>query len=93
MSLGALIGHRWRRRNPGPIAERTGTLLASGMIVGESLFGVALAALIVASGRDEPLAIAGDNWAPAATLIGCALFAATLWALYRWAARAAGRIA
>ncbi len=37
-------------------AERRGTLLASGLIVGESLIGVLLAAVIGLSGKDAPLA-------------------------------------
>ena len=38
-------------------AERLGTLVASGMIVGESLFGVLNAGLIVAFSSDAPIAL------------------------------------
>ena len=44
--LGAFIGYlynRWAKRAPNPaFAERLGVLMATGLIVGESLFGVAL---------------------------------------------------
>lgn len=47
-------------------AERRGTLFAAGLIVGESLVGVAMAFVIVASvtsgGSDAPLAIDLANW-------------------------------
>jgi uncharacterized oligopeptide transporter (OPT) family protein len=49
--LGAVVGH-WQPADaaiPGPgTAGRLGTLVASGLIVGESLFGVLNAGLIVA---------------------------------------------
>ncbi|CAM5786229.1 oligopeptide transporter, OPT family [Castellaniella caeni] len=61
-------------------AERKGTLFASGLIVGESLVGVVLAIVIVASvasgGSDAPLALAGAGFAPVATLIGLLAFVA-----------------
>src|SRR5690606_33162992 len=60
--------------------ERTGTLFASGLIVGESLVGVVLAIIIVGStaagGSDTPLAIAGPAFAPIATGIGLLAFLA-----------------
>ena len=34
-----------------------GTLLATGLVVGESLLGVIYAAIIVAANKEEPLAI------------------------------------
>lgn len=61
-------------------AERRGTLFASGLIVGESLVGVALAMIIVASvgagGSDAPLALAGPEFADTAKLIGLAALVA-----------------
>jgi hypothetical protein len=59
-------------------------LLASGLIVGESLIGVALAALVVFSGREAPLALAGPAFADAAVWIGGTAFAAIGMALYAW---------
>ena len=46
-------------------AEERGLLLASGLIVGESLMGLLLAALIGFSGHDAPLALVGEGFAPA----------------------------
>ncbi len=93
MTLGAVSIHFWEKRHTDEPTRRTGTLLASGFIVGESLFGVALAGLIVASGQDEPLALVGDSFAGPATLIGIALFVGTLVALYRWAGKAGSKLA
>ncbi len=55
-------------------AERRGTLLASGLIVGESLVGVALAAVIGLSGKEAPLALAGEGFAVTAQWLGLAVF-------------------
>ena len=85
--VGAIIGDwymRWAKRSPDPArAEQLGTLVASGMIVGESLFGVALAGLIVAFSKDAPLGLVPDNF-PAANWIGFAAFSVLIIVLYRW---------
>jgi OPT oligopeptide transporter protein len=64
--LGAISGwlyQRWIARQPyAPIARRLVVLLASGLIVGESLFGVLLAGLIVITNKATPLAVVGDNF-------------------------------
>jgi putative OPT family oligopeptide transporter len=75
----------WAATRPnGEIAKRLGVLLASGFIVGESIFGVILAGIIVASGKGEPLAVVGDSFATAAIWIGAAAFIAVVYGLYRW---------
>lgn len=56
-------------------ANRRGVLIASGLIVGESLVGVVMAAIIGASGTDAPLAIAGEEFARTASFLGLAVFA------------------
>ncbi|MFY2835468.1 OPT family oligopeptide transporter [Achromobacter xylosoxidans] len=56
-------------------ANRRGVLIASGLIVGESLVGVVMAAIIGASGSDAPLAIAGEEFARTASFLGLAVFA------------------
>ncbi|WP_207485668.1 OPT family oligopeptide transporter [Arenibaculum pallidiluteum] len=56
--------------------RRRGVLLASGLIVGESLFGVLLAAVIGATGSQEPLALVGPGFAATATWLGTAAFIA-----------------
>lgn len=50
-------------------------LIASGLIVGESLVGVVMAAIIGAAGTDAPLAIAGEEFARTASFLGLAVFA------------------
>ena len=88
ISLGAIVGwlfNRYvgRREN----LRRLGVLLASGMIVGEGILGVVLAALVVFSGNPAPLAVTGPGFAPQALWLGFVVFAvAGLWC-YRWAAR------
>ena len=85
--VGAVVGHWYnkrtsRTRNP-ERAERLGVLVASGMIVGESLFGVVNAGLIVASSNDAPLALVPGDFA-LANAIGTITFIALVVALYRW---------
>ncbi|MGZ3497200.1 MAG: OPT family oligopeptide transporter [Vulcanimicrobiaceae bacterium] len=89
--VGALCGYFYNRWADGtPFAARAknlGVLLASGLIVGESLFGVLLAGIIVASGKESPLAIAGDSFQTAATAIGTIAFVLVTLGLYVWTAR------
>lgn len=56
-------------------ANRRGVLIASGLIVGESLVGVLMAAVIVAADNDAPLVLVGPAFAPTADLLGLAVFA------------------
>jgi putative OPT family oligopeptide transporter len=92
--LGAIVGWAYDRRaartaNP----ERTrqlGVLMASGLIVGESLVGVLLAAIVVFSGKAAPLALVGDGFAEAAVWVGGIVFVATIFALYAWLNRVSG---
>ncbi len=88
--VGAIAGfyfNRWaaRQRDEGR-ARQMGVLVASGFIVGESLFGVLLAGLIVTTGRPAPLAVVGDGFAMPALLLGAAGFVIVVAALYRAAA-------
>jgi Zn-dependent protease with chaperone function len=62
-------------------------LLASGLIVGESLLGVLNAGLIVATGNAAPLALVGAGFAGAAQWVGILLFALVIAAAYRWVSR------
>jgi len=59
--VGAVIGHfydRWARTAPDPaLAARLGVLAATGLIAGESLFGVAFAGIAAATGSPTPLAL------------------------------------
>ncbi|MDF7676806.1 oligopeptide transporter, OPT family [Neisseriaceae bacterium ESL0693] len=58
--------------------DRRGTLMAAGLIVGESIIGVLLAMVIVvsvASGHDEsPLALTLSNWAVKGQILGLVFF-------------------
>jgi putative OPT family oligopeptide transporter len=80
LALGAILGWiidlRLAGRADGDRARRRGVLVASGFIVGESLVGVAMAAVIGASGSQAPLALAGDAFAGTAGWLGLAVFAA-----------------
>jgi putative OPT family oligopeptide transporter len=85
--VGAVISHWYSGRarsaaNP-ERAERLGTLLASGLIVGESLWGVLNAGLIVGLSNDAPIGLVPDNFAPAPWL-GLLGFAGVIVWLYRW---------
>ena len=91
--IGALIGWRYDRRRPDPVSQRMGVLLASGFIVGESLFGVLLAGLIVATGSGSPLALIGEGYEGPAMVAGTLVVAALLAGLYRWTARTAQKVA
>jgi len=85
--VGAIIGHFydvWANRTKNPeYSKRLAVLVASGMIVGESLFGVVLAGLIVGFSSDAPLALvpadfAYMNW------IGLGVFVILIAVLYAW---------
>ncbi|MBO1113494.1 OPT family oligopeptide transporter [Bordetella petrii] len=65
------------------LPNRRGTLLASGLIVGESLVGVLMAAIIGATGEEAPLALAGESFANAASWLGLAVFALVAVLFYR----------
>jgi putative OPT family oligopeptide transporter len=84
--VGAVIGHLydgWADKQGDPeTARRLGVLAATGLIVGESLFGVAFAGIVAASGKDSPLAVVGDGFESAAIVLGIALFAGLVWWLY-----------
>ncbi|OZI23542.1 oligopeptide transporter, OPT family [Bordetella genomosp. 9] len=63
--------------------DRRGTLIASGLIVGESLVGVIMAAVIGGSGKEAPLAIAGAGFATIASWLGLAVFLTVAWLFAR----------
>lgn len=89
--VGAIVGFFFNRR-----ADRTarpeatkqlGVLLASGLIVGESLLGVVFAAVVAFSGNAAPIALVGANFETAGVWVGGITFAAVTYLLYRWIAR------
>jgi putative OPT family oligopeptide transporter len=90
--IGAAIGsayNKWAERAPNPaFAERLGVLMATGLIVGESLFGVAFAAIVGATDNDSPLALV-EEW-PWAVPLGLVVFAGAIAFLYLTTRRKAG---
>lgn len=91
--VGAVLSHWYERRaraaaNPDR-AERLGTLVASGLIVGESLWGVINAGLIVGFAKDAPLGLVAEDFALAPWL-GLLGFVGAIIGLYGWMLRRAG---
>ncbi len=85
--IGAFLGHWWEKHHASPITQRIGVLMASGLIVGESLFGVVLAIPISITRSPMPLAIVGDDFATIAMIGGSILFAGLVWFSYARATR------
>ena len=88
--VGAVISHWYNKRaraaaNP-ERAERLGTLVASGLIVGESLWGVINAGLIVGLSKDAPLALVSEDFALGPWL-GPLGFVGIIILLYGWMLR------
>ncbi|HEU4479901.1 MAG TPA: oligopeptide transporter, OPT family [Pyrinomonadaceae bacterium] len=88
--VGAVISYWYSHRakataNP-ERTERLGTLVASGLIVGESLWGVLNAGLIVGLSKDAPLALVAEDFAigPWLGLLG---FVGMIVLLYGWMLR------
>jgi putative OPT family oligopeptide transporter len=92
--VGAVVGWAYDRRaarTADPDGTRQlGVLMASGLIVGESLIGVLLAAIVVFSGKATPLALVGEGFADASVWVGGAAFTALIIAIYGWLNRASG---
>ncbi len=94
--VGAVAGWLFERavhhQSWGEIAKRLGVLVMSGFIVGESLFNVALAGLIVVSGKGEPLAIANSLSEGATMVVALVAGIALVGGLYKWSSNNARRI-
>ncbi len=91
--VGAVMGYfynRWAKRQANPeFAERMGVLAATGLIVGESLFGVAFAGVLAWANRaspvppnDTPLAIMGPEFEHIALWVAPLLFFGLIWVAY-----------
>jgi putative OPT family oligopeptide transporter len=87
--LGALLGwfyDRWAAKTSNPeFAQRMGVLLATGLIVGESIMGVVYASIVAATQKDAPLAIISEN--PWAVPLGLVIFTVVVLAFYGWTRR------
>jgi putative OPT family oligopeptide transporter len=91
--IGAVLGRLYNRRaarmaHP-EFAKRMGVLLATGLIVGDSLLNVAFAGIVAATGDPGAIALAGADFAPYALIAGVLAFVAMLAWLYRHTRRAA----
>ncbi len=97
IAVGAVLGHvhdRWASRQADPErAKRVGVLMATRLIVGDSLWGVAYAAIVVASGKDEPMAVVGEGFLPWANGLGVVVFVAVIVSMYRMIRRRAATAA
>ncbi|MBV8034169.1 OPT family oligopeptide transporter [Roseateles sp.] len=86
--VGAVAGWWFERRSAlkrDPEAtKQLGVLMASGLIVGEGLLGVVLAAIVVFSGQGAPLALVGDGFAATGQVLGLLAFAGIGVGLYAW---------
>jgi putative OPT family oligopeptide transporter len=85
--VGAVISHWYGKRaqasaNPDR-AERLGTLVASGLIVGESLWGVLNAGLIVGTSKDAPIGLVREDFYLGPWLGILAFVGIIIW-LYWW---------
>jgi len=93
--VGAWFDKRAERGRNAEGAKQLGVLLASGLIVGESLLAVLYALLIAFADQlgfknpGAPLTLVGEGFAMPALIIGGLVFAAIVAATYLWAARAA----
>jgi hypothetical protein len=95
VAIGAFLGwliDRALRRNAASNAgdfetlaarpRRRGVLIASGLIVGESLIGVLMAAIIGATGDQSPLSLVGPAFATTAAWLGLLAFVAVCAGFY-----------
>jgi len=98
--VGAVLGYfyeKWADKHANPeFAKRMGVLAATGLIVGESLLGVAYAGVVAGAqskfggffpNKESPLAVVGEHFEKPAIVIGLVLFAGGIAWLYRSAVR------
>ena len=85
--IGTVIGHVWNRMSDKTsrpeFARRMGVLLATGLVVGDSLYGLVFAGTVAAIGDADKLAIVGEGFAGMSQLVGLGLLGALGWFAYR----------
>src|SRR5262249_43766444 len=95
VTAGAIIGtiyNKWVGKTSfAGVAQRLGVLLASGMIVGESLFGVLNAGLIVGSGNGDILVLLPDG-APWSFIVSVIGYIGLIAGLYAWTKSKAAKV-
>ena len=72
-----------------PATERRGTLFASGLIVGDSIFGILLAVIITITGSQTPLNLASVSFQPIAKILGILVFLAIVYYFYSYVSKLA----
>src|SRR5450432_1320882 len=86
--VGTIVGWLFDRRAEGTsrpeATKQLGVLLASGLIVGESIIGVVISAIVVFSGVGAPLALVGAGFETAGIIVGGLAFVIITFVLYRW---------
>ena len=84
--IGAVIGHFWNRMAAATsrpeFTKRLGVLLATGLVVGDSLFGLAFAGAVGVVGDPAKLGIVGEGFAGTSEWIGVIAMTGLLWATY-----------
>lgn len=96
--IGAFIGRaydNWADRDRADAArkKRLGVLMATGLIVGESLYGVLFAGVIAGTGKEEPLALPflGEGYSTAAQVVGVFVFVGLIVWLYSFVRKTASK--
>ncbi|QFQ02620.1 OPT oligopeptide transporter protein [Corynebacterium urogenitale] len=86
--VGAALGlfyDKWsEKRANAEASKRLGVLVATGLIVGESLFGVLNAGIIAATGNGDALAIFPESFASVANWLGPIIFVLAIAGCYRY---------
>ncbi|WP_459611452.1 OPT family oligopeptide transporter [Corynebacterium urogenitale] len=86
--VGAALGlfyDKWSEKRANPEAsKRLGVLVATGLIVGESLFGVLNAGIIAATSNGDALAIFPESFASVANWLGPIVFVLAIAGCYRY---------
>jgi putative OPT family oligopeptide transporter len=95
IAVGSVLGWLYDKsaaRAPNPeFVKRMGVLLATGLIVGDSLLNVGYAGIVAATNNGSPLAFAPPGMDTVAQIAGVIAFGAITWALYRYTRRLALR--
>jgi len=100
--VGSIVGWYFDRRADRAArpesTKQLGVLLASGLIVGESIIGVVIAAIVAFADKlgfsnlQAPLALVGAGFGETAQWLGGIAFALVVFVMYRWVARMANGI-
>ena len=84
--IGAILGKLYDRRAEKTAhpksAKRMGVLLATGLIVGDSLLNVAFAGVVAGTGDPAAIALVGEDFSPTAVIGGLVVFVGLLAWLY-----------